>query len=89
VSKPSWFNRNAALFFPEVLPAAFLVLISPIWEIQLLSRGRLLAAVLLPMGVGLGTYCFYKGCREKSRWIAHASIVGVLLTALATYKLGL
>ncbi len=88
MSKSSWFKTNAALFFPEMLPAAYVVLISPIWEIQLLGRGRMAAALVLPVGVVVGSYCFYWACREKSRWIAYIAIVGLLLTALATYKLG-
>jgi len=45
-------------------------------------------SVVLPLGVVVGSYCFYWACREKSRWIAYAAIIGLLLTALATYKLG-
>ena|ERR1700676_533199 len=86
--RPSWFNESAALFFPEILPAAFIVLISPIWEIQLIGRGRIIAPVILPMGVSVCSYFFYLGCRDKLRWIAYAAIVGTILTAVATYKVG-
>jgi hypothetical protein len=86
--KLSWFNESAALFFPEILPAASIALISPIWEIQLIGRGRIIAPVILPIGVLVCSYFFYWGCRDKLRWIAYAAIVGILLTAVATYKLG-
>jgi hypothetical protein len=88
MSKPSWFNKSATLFFPEILPAAFIVLISPIWEIQLIGRGRIIAPVILAMGVSVCSFFFYWGCREKLRWIVYAAIVGVIITAAATYKLG-
>jgi hypothetical protein len=88
MSKPSWFKSNAALFFPEMLPAAYVVLISPIWEVQLLGRGRMAAALVLPLGVVVGSCGFYWARREKSRWLAYTAILGLLLTALATYKLG-
>jgi hypothetical protein len=88
MSKPSWFNESAALFFPEILPAAFIVLISPIWEIELIGRGRIIGPVVLPIGVSVCSYLFYWGCRDKLRWIAYAAIVGTILTAAATHKLG-
>jgi hypothetical protein len=88
MSKPSWLNESAALFFPEILPAAFIVLISPIWEIQLIGHGRIIAPVILPIGVSVCAYFFYWGCRAKLRWIGYAAIVGIMLTAVVTYKLG-
>jgi len=88
MSRPAWFNKSWPLFFPEILPAAFFVLISPIWEIQLIGRGRIVAALILPLGVITGSFLFYWGCREKLRWVAYAAIVVIILTALASYKVG-
>jgi hypothetical protein len=87
VSKPSWFSENAAIFFPEVLPAAFYVLISPIWEIQLIGRGQMVAALILLAGVTACSYSFYCACRNKLRWMAYAAILGSLLTACVTSTL--
>jgi hypothetical protein len=88
ISRPSWFSGNAVLFFPEILFAALIVLISPIWEIQFIGRGRLIAALVLPIGVTLCSYLFYRGCRDNLRWIAYAAVIGMLLTGFAAHKLG-
>jgi hypothetical protein len=88
MSKNAWFHRSWPLFFPEILPAAFFVLISPIWEIQLIGRGQIAAALVLPLGVITGTLLFYRGIKEKLRWIAYAAMVVILLTALAAHALG-
>ena len=85
--KRSWFDQNAAIFFPEMLPAAFIVLISPIWEIQLIGRGQLGAALILLAGVGACSYSFYWACKNKYRCLAYAAILGTLLTGCETSTL--
>lgn len=87
MSKRSWFAQNAAIFFPEMLPAALIVLISPIWEIQLIVRGQSGAALILPGGVVACSYSFYWACQNRSRWIAYAAIIGTLLTGCETSTL--
>jgi hypothetical protein len=87
MSKRSWLNENAAIFFPEMVPAAFIALISPIWEIQLLGRGQLEAALILLGGVVACSYSFYWACQNKYRWIAYAAILGTLLTGCETSTL--
>jgi hypothetical protein len=87
MSKRSWLDENAALFFPEVAPAAFIVLISPIWEIQLIGRGQPGPALFLLGGVVACSYSFYWACRNKYRWIAYAAILGTLLTGCETSTL--
>jgi len=85
MAKQSWFSKNAVLFFPEIIPAAGIVLMSPIWEIQLVHRGRIAAALILPLGVMIGSYLFIFGCREKLKWIAYVAILVMVATALATH----
>ena len=87
MSKRSWLNENAAIFFPEMVPAAFIVLISPIWEIQLIGRGQLGTALILLGGVVACSYSFYWACRNRYRWIAYAAILGTLLTGCETSTL--
>lgn len=55
----SCLNENVAIFFPEIVPAAFIVLIGPIWEIQLIGRRQFGAALLLLGGV---VACSYVAC---------------------------
>jgi len=84
----SWLRKHGGIFIPEVLPAVYFVLISPIWEIQLIGRGKALAAIALPVGIGLGCLVFYQACRDQLRWMGFVAIVVVLATAYAAYQLG-
>jgi hypothetical protein len=64
VSKVSWFRANAGLCFPEILLAIGIAIVSPIWEFQLIHRGRPLAAIILPAGVVI---CFMLFTRRIGR----------------------
>ena len=69
------------LFFPEIIPAAFVALVSPIWFVLLLLRGQFSSALLLAVGVGACTAGFIASARDKQKWLAYVCMMGVLVTA--------
>jgi len=81
----AWLKRKGALWFPELLPAAGVVLVSPLWELQLLAHGRFRAAVMLPIGLAIGVIGFYAACRQRVRWLGFAAMGCILLTAYCVF----
>jgi hypothetical protein len=76
------------LLFPEIIGCFIIFLASPFWEIQLLGRGRTFAAVVLPIGVVIGSYLLYTGTRRSNWWAAYAGLIAAFVTAVVVYKLG-
>ena len=80
-------SQNALMFFPEIIPAAFVVVISPLWAVSLLMHGQITAALLLVAGVGAFTCGFFASAREKQSLLAYVCMVGVLGVALLAHSL--
>jgi hypothetical protein len=83
-----WFKKHAAFFFPEMIPFAYIVLISPIWLVQLLGRGHYLAAFIFVLGVVSSAFAFYWGCWRNTKLAIYAAMALSLLTAGAVYNHG-
>jgi hypothetical protein len=54
----------------------------------LIWRGKTSAALVLPIGIGVGCVVFYRACQAQLRWLGFVSIAIVLVTAYAAYDLG-
>jgi hypothetical protein len=80
--------RFGAILFPEIIGCLIIILGSPFWEIQLLDRGRIFAAAVLPAGVTIGSYFLYTCSRRRNWSVAYAAMVAIFLTAFVTYKFG-
>ena len=83
---PLFSGSDILLFFPEIIPAAFIAVCSPIWIIELLIERHFLSALVLSFGVGLSGIAFYSGVRSKGKFLAYLGVSGMLLTAFLVYK---
>jgi hypothetical protein len=88
MSKRSWFREHEGLHCPEILFAIGIVLVSPFWEVQLIRRGQLLAAIILPSGFVFCCCAFYQADRQNLSWLGYIAILGIIITAWATHKFG-
>lgn len=91
--KPAHHNANSAelasqfaLFFPEGLLAAALVLVAPIWSIRLAFSGHLGAAGTLIAGVSLAVYAFVVSIRHGHRYLAYFAMIGAIALAFVVYS---
>ena len=71
--------------FPEIIPAAILVIGSPGWGIRLAIDGYILQALVLWITAGLGLFGFMKFMLAKKQWIAHLIIGCIIFVALAIH----
>lgn len=77
----------SALFFPEVIPAALVLIASPIWLLSLLVAGNILAAVVLATGIATAIAIGYFARRAQSRGLIYTAMIVVLFAALETHSL--
>ena len=70
------------MFFPEGLLAAGLVAGSPFWLLSLLIQGKFAAALVLTLGVGLGTWLALIAWRKKDRGFLYVAVVVLIITGL-------
>jgi hypothetical protein len=80
-------TANLWLYFPEIIPSSVVVLISPIWAIQLLVGAHFLAALLLVVGVGLSVGAFISGVRLRHKWLVYFAILISLGAAWLAFAL--
>jgi len=74
------------LFFPEVIPAALVALVSPVWCVALLLRGQVGTALLLITTVVACTGGFVLSVRERQKALAYACMLGVLFGAYLAHS---
>jgi hypothetical protein len=74
------------MFFPEIIPAAILVLYAPCWALSLFANGDAPAALALLIGEVACVYGFVLGCRLPSKSIAYCSMMAFILLAVALSK---
>jgi hypothetical protein len=73
-------KRSTGLqFFPEALIAGFLILVSPVWAAKLIWQGHALAGIFLLGGVGGAGYVAFRSFRDNEKWMAYASIIGIVV----------
>jgi hypothetical protein len=77
---------NVWLFFPEVIPAAIVVFGSPLWVLDLLANGQVVAAAVFTLGIAACVYGFLCAARSESQFGAYAAMVGALLVAVFAYS---
>lgn len=68
-------------FFPEIIPAAIIVLAGPIWGLRLVMDHFPQGLAYLFISIS-GGYAFYFCMVRRCRWLLAVVIVGVILVAL-------
>lgn len=76
-----------ALFFPEILFAGLVVIVSPVWALVLLLNGHVLPTAVLAIGISGSSYVFIQGVRRQAKYLAYIGTIGSLLTAYFAYVL--
>jgi hypothetical protein len=72
---------NPSIFFPEVVPAVMVFAASPVWLAQLLFDRKLFAASVLFAGVACTVGLLVAAYRHRSKGLAYAAIILVLIAA--------
>lgn len=69
------------LFFPEVIPAAILLICAPIWAMKLISRGNFLAGAALLAGEVFAVWGFIRSLHRREKISAYLCMIGFLALA--------
>lgn len=83
----SLIRSNLLLFFPEIIPAVVVAIVSPSWLVSLLLDGHFIAALVLLSGVTIAIMTFVIGLRAKSKYIAYTGVLVVLVASYVAYTL--
>lgn len=74
------------LFFPEIIPAAIVLIGAPVWAISLAFQGHPLSALLLVAGVAVNAFGFFWLSRRGEKWLAYFAMLAVLFVAYIAYS---
>jgi hypothetical protein len=73
------FTSTVLLFFPEAIIAALVLVLSPFWVYRLVSHGRLVDAAFFSIAVIACGAMLYWANRDKSKGMAYAAVVLLLV----------
>jgi hypothetical protein len=76
-------SKHRKIFFPAIIFAAAIVLVTPFWSIRLASTGHMALASVLVVGVGLAVYTFSQFMRRGHTYSAYYVMIAMLLLSLA------
>lgn len=74
------------IFFPEIIPAALGVLVSPYWAFSLASGGYILAGLGVLLVAAGGVYGFARCMKRNHRWAADFVLAGIILAFVGIYN---
>jgi hypothetical protein len=82
----AWWSGSITLLFPEAIPAAFILLLSPVWIVSLLFHGHFVAALVLVIGVAAAVVLLRVANRSRSAGLVYVAILILLLAGLGAYQ---